>query len=90
MQSIICKVKALPLLIKKEDPPAPHFHFISPQEFFHEIDELEKLIDLMIEESENYMVIISLWNKYPKDRWLLTPNSFSLVPSEALTFHPPH
>ena len=89
MQSIIRKVKFLPLLSKKEDPPAPHFCYLSPQEFFHKIDELEKLIDLMIEESESHMVIISLWNKYPKDQWLLTPNTFCVVPSEALTFRPP-
>ena len=89
MQSNICKVKSLPLLSKKEDPPAPHFRYLSPQEFSHEINELEKLIDLMIEESESHMVTISLWNKYPKDRWLLTPNTFCIVPSEALTFRPP-
>ena len=89
MQSIIRKVKSLPLLSRKEDPPAPRFRYLSPQEFFHEIDELEKLIDVMVEESKNYMVTISLWNKYPKDRWLLTPNNFCVVPSEALTSRPP-
>ena len=91
MHFIIHKVKSLPLLSKKEDPPPPekHFCFLSPWEVEEQTDEIEELIGAIFEESNNHMVLINLWNKFPKDRNIPIPHVFSLVPSEALTLCPP-
>jgi hypothetical protein len=77
MQSVIRKIKSLPVLSKRgtpEEETKPFSPFLSLPQLLDQIDRVDELIDIMINESKDNKVLV-----------FHAPNKPSLVPSEALT-----
>jgi hypothetical protein len=83
MQSVIRKIKSLPILLRKEERP------LSRQQVLEQINKVEDLVNTMIDDANDYTVIIFPCNKFPEDRHLYPRNSRYRILSEAFVQQPP-
>jgi hypothetical protein len=77
MQSVIRKVKSLPIFSRKDSRQ------LTPAQFNYQANELDELIDIMIKDAANYHVLFYPRNSYRDERQhLYPPNSCYLIESE--------